>query len=96
VQIVRLNAPERLHDFPGSLVWMPDRHSIIFGKRLGEKRELWRISKEGTGLQPVGLQIEHQNLCFLRIAQDGRRLAFVVGDYDVRPVEVWAMENFLL
>jgi Tol biopolymer transport system component len=94
-EILRLNAPERLHDFPGSLAWMPDGHSIIFGKRLGEKRELWRISKEGTGLQPVGLHVEQQNLYFLRIGQDGRRLAFVVGDYDVRPVEVWAMENFL-
>ena len=94
-EILRVQTPERLHDFPGSLAWMPDGRSIIFGKRIGDKRELWRISKEGTGLQPVGLEVERQNLYFLRISQDGRRMAFVVGDYDVRPLEVWVMENFL-
>jgi hypothetical protein len=45
--------------------------------------------------QPAGLEVERQNLYFLRVSQDETRLAFVVGDYDVRPVDVWAMENFL-
>jgi Tol biopolymer transport system component len=94
-EILRVNEPERLHDFPGSLAWMPDGRSLIFGKRIGEKRALWRISNEGSGLQPVGLEVERQNLYFLRISQNGRRMAFVVGDYDVRPLEVWVMENFL-
>jgi hypothetical protein len=62
---------------------------------VGDTRELWRISKEGTGLQPAGLEAERQNLYFLRISQDGRRMAFVMGDYDVRPLEVWVMEHFL-
>jgi Tol biopolymer transport system component len=74
---------------------MPDGRGIIFGKRIGNKRELWRILRDGTGLQPVGLEVERQNLYFLRISPDGRRMAFVAGDYDVRPLEVWVMENFL-
>ena len=74
---------------------MPDGRTIIFGKTVGDKRELWRISEQGTGLQPVGLEVERQNLYFLRISQDGRRMAFVMGDYDIRPLEVWVMENFL-
>jgi Tol biopolymer transport system component len=94
-EILRVDKPERLHDFPGSLAWMPDGRGIIFGKRIGNKRELWRILRDGTGLQPVGLEVERQNLYFLRISPDGRRMAFVAGDYDVRPLEVWVMENFL-
>jgi Tol biopolymer transport system component len=94
-EILRVDKPERLHDFPGSLAWMPDGRTIIFGKTIGDKRELWRISKDGTGLQPAGLEVERQNLYFLRVSQDGTRMAFVMGDYDIRPLEVWVMENFL-
>jgi len=94
-EILRVDRPERLHDFPGSLAWMPDGRHIIFGKTVGDKRDLWRISPEGAGLESLGLEVERQNLYFLRVGKDGRRLAFVVGDYDVRPLEVWVMENFL-
>ena len=94
-EILRVSQPERLHDFPGSLAWMPDGRNIIFGKAVGDTRSLWRISDRGTGLQALGLQVERQNLYFLRVSQDGRRMAFVMGDYDIRPLEVWVMENFL-
>jgi Tol biopolymer transport system component len=74
---------------------MPDGRTIIFGKTVGDKRELWRMSKDGSGLQPAGLEVERQNLYFLRVSQDGTRMAFVIGDYDIRPLEVWVMDNFL-
>ena len=94
-EIVRVTAPERLHDFPGSLVWMPSGRHIIFGKTLGDRRTLWRISVDGAELAPVGVEALKQNIYFLRVSRDGRRMAFVMGDYDVRPLEVWVMENFL-
>ncbi len=94
-EILRISKPERLHDFPGSLAWMPDGRTIIFGKTIGDRRSLWRISDDGTGLQALGLEVERQNLYFLRVSRDGRRMAFVMGDYDIRPLEVWVMENFL-
>ncbi len=94
-EILRVNKPERFHDFPGSLAWMPDGRTIIFGKTVGDTRSLWRISDDGTGLQALGLEVERQNVYFLRVSQDGRRMAFVMGDYDIRPLEVWVMENFL-
>jgi Tol biopolymer transport system component len=94
-EIMRIDKPERLHDFPGSLAWLPDGRTIIFGKTVGDKRELWRMSKDGSGLQPAGLEVERQNLYFLRVSQDGTRMAFVMGDYDIRPLEVWVMDNFL-
>jgi Tol biopolymer transport system component len=94
-EILRVRTPERLHDFPGSLAWMPDSRSVIFGKTMGDRWELWRISTQGTGLQEVGLGVERQNLYFLRIGPDGRRMAFVRGDYEILPLEVWVMENFL-
>ena len=92
---LRVNEPEHFHDFPGSLAWMPDSRYIIFGKTAGATRSLWRVSTEGTELQALGLEVERQNLYFLRVSQDGRRMAFVMGDYDIRPLEVWVMENFL-
>ena len=94
-EIVRVKAPERFHDFPGSLAWMPNGRHIIFGKTVGDQRALWRISVEGAELEPVGVEARKQNIYFLRVSQDGRRMAFVMGDYDVRPLEVWVMENFL-
>ena len=94
-EIVRVRAPERLHDFPGRLVWMPNGRHIILGKTLGDRRALWRISVDGAELAPVGVEALKQNIYFLRVSQDGRRMAFVMGDYDVRPLEVWVMENFL-
>jgi Tol biopolymer transport system component len=93
--ILRVNEPERLHDFPGSLAWMPDGQTIIFGKTVGDKRGLWRIRDDGTGLDPIGVEAEKQNIYFLRVSRDGRRIAFVMGDYDIRPLEVWVMEGFL-
>ena len=50
---------------------------------------------EGAELEPVGVEARKQNIYFLRVSQDGRSMAFVMGDYDVRPLEVWVMENFL-
>ena len=93
--ILRVNEPERLHDFPGSLSWMPDGQTIIFGKTLGDKRGLWRIRDDGTGLDPIGVEAEKKNDYIMRVSLDGRRMAFVMGDYDIRPLEVWVMENFL-
>lgn len=90
-----MKAPERFHDFPGSLAWMPNGRHIIFGKTVGDQRALWRISVEGAQLEPVGVEARMQNIYFLRVSQDGSRMAFVMGDYDVRPLEVWVMENFL-
>ena len=46
-EILRVNKPERFHDFPGSLAWMPDGRNIIFGKTVGDTRSLWRISDDG-------------------------------------------------
>ena len=74
---------------------MPNGRHIIFGKTLGDRRALWRIAVDGAELAPVGVEALKQNIYFLRVSQDGRRMAFVMGDYDVRPLEVWVMENFL-
>ena len=94
-ELLHVTAPERLHDFPGSLAWMPDEQTILFGKVTGDARTLWRIQADGSGLEPMNISAERQNIYFLRVSRDGRLLAFVMGDYDVRPLDVWVMENFL-
>jgi Tol biopolymer transport system component len=94
-ELLRLHEPEQFHGFPGSLAWMPDGHTILFGKSIGDQRQLWRVSDRGLALEWLGLLVERRNLYFLRTSPDGRRIAFVIGDYDIRPHEVWVLENFL-
>lgn len=94
-ELLRLQEPEQFHDFPGSLTWMPDGHTILFGKSIGNQRQLWRVSDRGLAPESLGLTVEGKNLYFLRTSQDGRRIAFVIGDYDIRPHEIWVLENFL-
>ena len=46
-EILRVSQPERLHDFPGSLAWMPDGRTIIFGKTIGDKRSSGGFLRRG-------------------------------------------------
>jgi Tol biopolymer transport system component len=94
-ELLRLREPEQFHGFPGSLSWMPDGHTILFGKSIGSQRQLWRISDQRLEPESLELTVDSKNLYFLRTSPDGQRIAFVIGDYDIRPHEVWVLENFL-
>jgi hypothetical protein len=59
------------------------------------RRSLWRVSVASGNAEPLGIEVDRKNLHFLRVSANGERLAFVMGDYDVRPLEVWALEHFL-
>lgn len=75
---------------------MPDGHTVLFGMSIGNQRQLWRVSDRDLAPESLGLTVDGKNLCFLRTSQDGQRIAFVIGDYDIRPHEIWGLENFLL
>jgi Tol biopolymer transport system component len=95
-EVLRVRKPEQFHGFPGSLSWMPDGRTILFAKAIGSQRQLWRVSEGRGAPESLGLMVERKNLYFLRASSDGRRIAFVIGDYDIRPHEVWVLENFLV
>lgn len=79
-----------------SIAWTIDGKEIIFSKALSQANlqeqacELWRVPAEGGEPQKLGLAMDRiENL---RLHPDGKRIAFVAGQYRA---EVWVMENFL-
>jgi Tol biopolymer transport system component len=94
-EILSLNPPEQFHPFPGSLAWTADGRYVLFGKMAGRQRQVWRIPARGGRAEPIGLSVIDQALYFLRASSDGRKLAFVTGDCDLRPREVWVLEGFV-
>jgi Tol biopolymer transport system component len=94
-EVLSLKPPELFHPFPGSLAWTADGQYVLFAKVAGRERQVWRIPARGGRAQPIGLSVRDQALYFLRASGDGRNLAFVTGDCDLRPKEVWALENLL-
>jgi Tol biopolymer transport system component len=95
-EVLSLKSPELFHPFPGSLAWTADGQYVLFGKVVGRERQVWRIPAQGGRAEPIGLSVRDQALYFLRASGDGRNLAFVTGDCDLRPREVWALENLLV
>ena len=93
-EILRLTPPETFNPFPGSLAWTADGRYILFGKVVERERQVWRIPAAGGRAEPIGLSVQNEGLYFLRTSADGRGIAFVIGDCDLRPQEVWSMENF--
>ena len=77
-----------------ALRWTPDGKHILFvikQTRQG-KCSLWRIPVEGG--EPQKLRSEMENHIFgLSVHPNGQHIAFHAGTS--KPVEVWAMENFL-
>jgi Tol biopolymer transport system component len=79
-----------------SIAWTIDGKEVIFSKALSPANlqeqtcELWRIPAEGGEPQKLGLAMER--IDNLRVHPDGKRIAFVAGQYRA---EVWVMENFL-
>ena len=75
-----------------TVAWAPDGSRLLFAKGIGngKKCELWQISIEGGKPQKLGLAME--NLNFLSVHPDGRRIAFCSSHYSA---EIWVMENFL-
>ncbi|MFL6351948.1 MAG: hypothetical protein ACJ74Z_08880 [Bryobacteraceae bacterium] len=90
-----MKSPEQFHPFPGSLEWTADGRYILFTKVVGRERQVWRIPAAGGHAEAIGLSMRDQALYFLRTSRDGRSLAFVTGDCDLRPREVWVLEHFL-
>ncbi len=95
-EILHLTPPDVFSPFPGSLAWTADGRYILFGKVVDHERQVWRSPSAGGQAEPIGLSVQDQALYFLRTSTDGRKIAFVVGDCDLRPKEVWSMENFLV
>ena len=92
-EILRVSKPGRLHDFPGSLAWLPDGRTIIFGKTIGDRRSLWRISDGGTGLQALGWKSTAESLTLHVSPMDGDGIRD--GRLRYPSAEVWVMEHFL-
>ena len=93
-QVVYLKPPDTFTASPGCLAWTADGRWVIFGKRVGERRELWRVPAESGRAEPLGLTAFAKDIYFLRASDDGRRLAFAMGDFLIRGSEIWAMEHF--
>jgi Tol biopolymer transport system component len=74
------------------LEWMPDGRYVLFFRADGGKREYWRVAAEGG--EPERLELGVMNAVELRIAPDGRRVAFTARK-KTKMDEVWVMENFL-
>jgi Tol biopolymer transport system component len=77
-----------------TLVWSRDGRYLYFGRTppqgSGARVELFRVPAKGGSPEPVGLSMD--GLRALRFHPDGRRFAFVAGEYGE---EVWVLENFL-
>jgi Tol biopolymer transport system component len=84
-----------------SFTWTPDSSAVIFDKKTGTRRELWRVPI--TGGQPQKLDIDpelwikgslpNKGQLGFRLSPDGHSIAFQMGGTAVP--EVWALENFL-
>lgn len=95
--ILELSNPDRFQRFPGALSWAADGRWVLFGARIGGRNGLWRIAAEGGALEALEITARpNEDIWFLRTSADGRSLAFVMGDILSRPLEIWAMHNFLL
>lgn len=93
-EILHLTPPEMFAPFPGSLAWTADGRYILFGKVAERERQVWRMPAVGGRAEPIGLSVQDDALYFLRTSADSRGIAFVIGDCDLRPQEVWSMDNF--
>ncbi|MHC4595122.1 MAG: tetratricopeptide repeat protein [Planctomycetota bacterium] len=74
------------------LEWTPDGRYVLFFRADGGKREYWRVAAEGG--EPERLELGVMNAVELRIAPEGRRVAFTARK-KTKMDEVWVMENFL-
>jgi len=77
------------------LVWTPDQRHLLFMSRENEggvdhEKKLFRVPVGGGVREEIGLT---GNINFLAPHPGGRRLTY--RNYDDRPFELWALENFL-
>jgi Tol biopolymer transport system component len=92
-ELLRIPETENL---PGNtpILFTPDARCLLYTKGgikpEDQKFDLWRVPIEGG--PPKKTELSMNNLRFLRLHPDGRRLAFTAGQYKA---EVWVMENFL-
>jgi hypothetical protein len=56
---------------------------------------IWRVQSHGGRAEPIGVSVRGKALYFLRTHPNGSAIAFVIGDCDIRPHEVWVMEHFV-
>ena len=73
--------------------WTPDGRYVLFRRGDGAKEEYWRVAAEGGEPERLGLEPTTRPVG-LRIAPDGRRVAFTARKKTTMD-EVWVMENFL-
>ena len=78
--------------------WTPDGKGILVRKMLvagGKKSELWLVPIDGGRARKLDFDANRVATYApgkIRLHPDGRRLAYVFGDYTS---EVWVLENFL-
>jgi Tol biopolymer transport system component len=84
---------------PRSILWMPDgRHLLLnrsawgVGEDGGERSELWKVPLDGGAPEFVTV-LNDGLVCNLRLAPDGRKLAF--DSCEEGTGELWVMENLL-
>ena len=96
-EIYRTSKDDPIPGFSG-LAWTPDGRELLCvkpkrgeaGITMPEERELWAIPVQGGPPRRLGLSMSR--LRELRMAPNGKRLAFTAG---ANTFEVWVMENFL-
>jgi Tol biopolymer transport system component len=76
----------------GAYEWTPDGRYVLFFRGDYSKGEYWRVAAEGG--EPERLGLEFTSMPELRIAPDGRRVAFTTRERTTMD-EVWVIENFL-
>jgi len=97
-EVYRSSKEDPIPNFAG-LAWTPDGRELVCVKpkraeagvwNVAAERELWAIPVEGGQARRLGLSMA--NLRQVRMAPDGKRIAFTAG---ANTFEVWVMENFL-
>ena len=95
-ELLRVNKPQWINNT--SMPWTPDGKGILVRKMLvagGKKSELWLVPIDGGRARKLDFDANRVATYApgkIRLHPDGRRLAYVFGDYTS---EVWVLENFL-
>ena len=92
--LVTIDAREA--DYYVGASWTPDGRYVVFTKGKGTQArgprtvQVWRVAAEGG--EPQRLELNADEMWWLRVHPDGRRVAYGTSKTDT---EIWVMENFL-
>ncbi len=95
-ELLHVSEPQWINNT--SMPWTPDGRGILVRKMLvagGKKSELWLVPIDGGPARKLDFdanRVARYAPGKIRLHPDGRRLAYVFGDYTS---EVWVLENFL-